>query len=350
MTRGAPSRIALLGGLFVTFVAVAAAAQPTHSTTSLITYIRSATSSAPAVWIAAANGGNPHKLAAGDGALLAPSGAEVAVGNVVSSKGTALELYAPSGRLIRGYFTAAKVAATPLAWSSNSRYLAVALASTSVSGAGSGLALIDTSTMRARTVARGYIYGASFNPAGGVVVFGKASSQRGNAPVDLYVANSYGGPANQLTTNGHSLAPLWVKKGIVFDRETSRGQSKAPVYQLWLMSGSTASQLTHLKVPALLDGLVPVAASSDGNRILASYDGEDTENAWTVQLSPLRVSEVKVDGKSVQAGAISQNGRQLLIDVGGFERPGDDGAVESLSFTGGRPVKLGRGAEPSWNQ
>jgi hypothetical protein len=114
------------------------------------------------------------------------------------------------------------------------------------------------------------------------------------------------------------------------------------------------TQLTHLKVPTLLDGLSPLSASADGNRLIAEYGGEDTSYAWTVQLSPLQVKPLRVAGQSpdaqqVQGAQISSDGRQLLIDVGGFEQPPNHGEVESVGFAGGTATKLARGTQPSWS-
>jgi hypothetical protein len=123
---------------------------------------------------------------------------------------------------------------------------------------------------------------------------------------------------------------------------------------LWLYSAGRVTQLTHLKVPALLDGLSPLSASADGNRLIAEYGGEDTSYAWTVQLSPLQIKPLRVAGQSpdaeqVQGEQISSDGRHLLIDVGGFEQPPNHGEVESVGFAGGTATKLARGTQPSWS-
>jgi hypothetical protein len=315
-----------------------------------LTFIRGSATSQPSVWIAAQDGSSARRLGAGDQATLSPDGAYVAVQRALSSS-AALALYRPNRELASLFFSAKRYAATPLAWSADSRYLAVQLLATNPTGSGE-LELIDTKTMKAHLVAKGLVNGASFDPAGGKIAYGLTSSQSPGAPVNIYSAPLVGGGAPaQVTTDGRSLNPLWLRSGLLFDHETLRGAESAPADQLWLKSGTKLRQLTHLRLPQLIGGLVPMAASSDGNRILAAYQGEDTDIAWTVQLSPLRVSELKVNGKAVQGdAAISSTGRQLLVTVGGFEQPADDGTVEEVGFNGGTPTKLTRGAAPSWNR
>ena len=46
--------------------------------------------------------------------------------------------------------------------------------------------------------------------------------------------------------------------------------------------GSARRQITHTKVPALLEGLVPMQFSSDGTRLLAEYVGQDT--SWIAEV------------------------------------------------------------------
>jgi hypothetical protein len=340
--------LALLAAMAIGGGAAASASAPQSK--SYIAYTSGGNSSS--VWIANANGSDPHRIAAGEGPLISPNGAYVAIQHFASS-GVALELYSTAGTLLAGYFNSAKDSATALAWSPNSRYLAVSLSSTSTKGGGA-LELVDTSTLKSRVVATGAIAGASFNPAGTQLVYGLSRSVQLSTPTNLYIAGVTGGGAAQLTTNGDSFEPVWARSGIVFDRSTPRGVSKAPIYQLWIDAAGKLRQLTHLRVPALLSGLAPLAASANGNRLIAEYGGEDTSYAWTVQLSPLEVKPLDVAGQPVNAGQvqgaqISGDGKRLLVDVGGFEQPPNKGEVESVSFGGGTPTKLARGTQPSWS-
>lgn len=332
----------------ITAAAGAVASQAAPQPQSFITFVRGGGTGPTTAWIARADGSGARELGIGDEAFLSPNGAYVSVQRYAST-GSSLELFSTSGKLLAAYFDAAKESAATLAWSPNSRYLAVTSTSTSAVGKMS-LYLIDTTTLKSRLVTDGVFAGASFNPAGTRLVFGMAESQAIRAPVNLYTDSVSGGVTTQLTTNGNSFDPVWARTGVVFDRSTYRGHSKAPVFQLWLLDGGRLRQLTNMRIPALQDGLSPLAADADGNRLIAEYTGTDTSEVWTVQLSPLRVQPLKVDGQPVQGGQISRDGQRLLIDAGGFEQSPNHGEVESIGFSGGTPVRLSRGAEPSWNR
>jgi hypothetical protein len=351
VTRGRFTFAAVPAVLAVAVIASGAAASASApQSESLIAYVGGGQT--PAVWVAEADGSHAHRIAAGNDPLVSPNGAYVAVQHFAQS-GAAIELYTTAGKRLGGYFDSAKDSATALAWSSTSRYLAVGLSSTKTTGGGA-LGLIDTSTLKSRVVTTGVIAGASFNPAGTQLVFGLSHSEQLSSPTNLYVADVSRGGTAELTTNGNSFEPVWARSGIVFDRSTPRGVSKAPIYQLWIDTAGKLRQLTHMRVPALLSGLAPLEASADGNRLIAEYGGEDTSYAYTVQLSPLQVKPLRVAGQSpdaqqVQGAQISSNGQRLLVDVGGFEQPPNHGEVESVGFTGGTPTKLARGTQPSWS-
>lgn len=330
---------AILGG-----GAVASAATPRRG---YIAFVRGGDRGPNTIWIANADGADAHRLAAGIEAAISPSGAYVAVERYARS-GPALELFTVDGRQVAGYFDVANSNVTSLGWSPDSRYLVVSLASTNTNGSGT-LSVIDTSTLRSRVLAHGVFAGASFDPSSTKLVYGQSNSVQVPVHVNLYSVPATGGTPTPLTANGNSFGPVWTRSGIVFDRTTYRGPDKAPLDQLWIDSSGKLRQLTDLKVPALLDGLQALGASADGNRLIAEYTGQDTSYAWTVQLSPLRIAPLEVNGKPVQASAISSDGRRVLVDVGAFAQAPNDGEVESVSFAGGAPTRLTRGAQPSWS-
>jgi hypothetical protein len=338
----------------IAVVAIAVPAGASETTPVRIAYDTGTATAGPFVWIANVNGSGARRLGPGDQPLLSPNGNYVAAG-LNMSKGPALEIYLPSSAAPFGFFNAANVSADPVAWSADSRYLAVELDSTHLKGRQDGLAVIDTTTMRATTlVSGGQIAGASFNPAsngGDRLVYGiVASSTSPTAPSNLYTVGPTGADSNQLTHDNNSLEPVWGAKGIVYVRERSRGADASPIFQLWLRAGSKSTQLTHLKVGQLVAGLAPLSVSSDGNRILAEFGGQDTSYAWTVQISPRRVQQVRNGtDQDLQGGQISSNGAHVLISADAFMEPPSHGTVESLPFGGGKPTKLARGADPSWN-
>jgi hypothetical protein len=337
----------------IALAAIAVPAMAGETSPVQIAYDTGTATAGPFVWVAKANGGSPRTLGAGDEPLISPSGGYVAASSN-ASKGSALELYSTAGAAPHGFLKASAVSAQPIAWSPDSRYLAVELSSTNLKARDDGLAVIDTTTMRATTlVSGGTIAGASFNPAssgGDRLVYGIFASSNPSGPCNLYTVGPSGADTTQLTHDNRSLEPVWGAKGIVFVHETPRGADAFPIYQLWLRAGSKSIQLTHVKVQKLVAGLAPISISSDGNRILAEFGGQDTSDAWTVQISPRRVEPLDAGGdKFVQGGAISANGKQVIVDVGAFEQPSSRGTVESVPFGGGKPTRLARGADPSWN-
>jgi hypothetical protein len=319
------------------------------ATSHLLAFVTGTARSQPVVWVQDAAGGGARKLGIGDVPQISPDGAFVAASRF-GSHGGALALFSTTGARTRTFFNSARVTADALAWSPDSRYVAVQLSSTTEVPGRGGLAVIDTTTSRATMVARGFVYGASFEPgASDRLVYASAAKVTYTAAVNLHVVGADGSGAAQITHDGRSLNPLWTAQGIVFDRERLRGPDAAPAFQLWLMHGATRTQLTHMRIPKLVQGLVPVAASTDGERLLAEFEGQDTSYAWTVQLSPRRVHAVSVAGKQVQGYGISADGGTILVAGGAFMNPPSRGTVMSVPFGGGAATKLASGGQPSWN-
>lgn len=319
--------------------------------TPLIAFEKSSVSSPfGTVWTANPDGSGARKLGNGDQPLVSPSGAMVAA---ATAQGTTLKLFSTTGGATHAFTGPHGAMPLPIAWSPDSRYLAVELDSTATNGVtGAGLAVIDTTHDALRVIAKGVLYGASFAvDRSDRIVFGLSNSQLLSAAVNLHTIAANGTGAARITHDGRSLYPIWGAKGIVFDRQLVRATTGAPAYQLWLMHGTHLQRLTNMKIPLLLDGLVPVSVSADGNRLLAEYGGTDTSNAWTVQLTPLRAREVLINGQPVQGAAISRDGKSLLIDAGAFQTYASAGTVEVVPFASAHPLrKLARGAFPSWNQ
>ena len=335
---------AALLGAFAASAGGLAAASPYSQ--RLIAFEKGGSRGPASVWVARLDGSHARRHGTGGQPLVSPDGTIVAADDFADPD--QLILYSAFGgvreRVKLGSY------ATSLAFSPDSRYLLVALAGNGVKGTGGGLMVLDTSTGKRTVIVSGTIYGASFAPGSSDrIVYAKAASQAIRAPVNLEEIAVDGRQAARITSDGHSLWPVWGAKGIVFDRERYRGEQAAPAYQLWLMHDGHARQLTHQKVPALLDGLVPLQFSADGNRLVAEYEGEDTSWAYAVQLDPLKVRQVVIAGNGVQGHAISANGRSLLVDSGELFNPPNRGEVQTVPFGGGKARKLVAGAQPSWN-
>jgi hypothetical protein len=310
------------------------------------------------VWTSLANGAEPKLLGPGQQPLLAPDGTTVAAGlfGAGPETGPSLALYPTSGAQPARFGNLAAQNAVPLAWSPDSRYLAVMLVSTAVKDfvKKSGLAILDTTTGSLRTIATGIVYGASFAPdaSDSRIVFGRALGQSLTAKVNLYMSQASGAGLRRITGDGRSLNPVWGPRRIAYDRERLR-RNDAPVYQLWLRraSGGAARRLTSIHVRSLVSGLTPIGFSSDGSRLLAEFVGQDTSEAWTVQVPSGRARPVRVKRRPVVGGAISSDGSRLLVAEGGLEGPAEGDSVVTVPFNGGAPTLLvAHAAQPSWNE
>jgi Tol biopolymer transport system component len=302
--------------------------------------------------------------------LIAPTGQQVAVslfGSGGAETGPALAVYSTGATAATTFLNLATENARPLAWSPDGRYLAIDVQSTAASGASakSGLAIVDVALGKVTMIATGSIYGASFAPTGpNALVYGGSGSESPFARVNLYeftnLSNGVGGQPvsgrgeallpRALTGDGRSLFPVWGRRGIAFDRERLRGNN-APQYQIWLRSptGSSARRLTDVRAGNLVSGLVPIAFSRDGTRLLAEFEGQDTSEAWTVRLTGGHPRRVTVRGRSVQGAGISADGRTLLVETGAMEAPASAGRVSTVPFAGGRAtVVVAHGSQASW--
>jgi hypothetical protein len=339
-------RVAGLVGASLAFLAIAGAgASPLPVR---MAFVKGGSTAPPTVWVASGDGTHQRKLAAGDTPRISPDASMVAVANTLRNTGPALTIYASTGAVLHRFFNFAVQNGTPTAWSPDSRYLAVTLYATDPNRKRNyGLAVIDTTTMRARVISHGTIQGASFAPDGSDrIVFAQTGSIDLASPVDVHRCAADGTGCVKLTHDGRSLNPVWGSRGIAYDRERMRHNDN-PVYQVWLMNGSTRTQLTNMHIPTLLSGLVPVQFSADGNHLLADYAGQDTSEAWALVVSTRRVHQLGIDG--VEPAGISADGGTVLVDSGAFLLTPNQGVIETVAFTGGHKRRLARGAEPTWS-
>ncbi len=314
-----------------------------------ITYVTGTNSAKPQVWVADAQGRHARKLGTGSFPLISPNGKYVAV-NSFGALSAGVIIYNTSG----GVFGKFGKAGTPVAWSSDSRYLATTVFDPVSKGVGkSGLSVIAMQTKKVTAIAHGLIAGASFSPTSAdTLVFALYKSQTTVAPpVDLYTAASTGASAPaQLTHDHNSLNPLWGKLGIVYDRQTKR--KLAPEFQLYLLSGGKSTRLTNIKVDELSEGLAPVALSSDGTKLAAEYVGQDNSEGWAVNVVTHKAKEIATPMNGLEDAGISRNGRTLLVNLGIFGGdPSNKGKVATVPFGGGPAhVLVANGNEPSWNR
>lgn len=291
-----------------------------------------------------------------DSSLPSPNGAYFAAH---CASYTCVRLYSRSGKELMSYSPSSAVGTGALAWSRDSRFLAVSAYSSS--GKVVELAIIDTHTMTAKTILDANVATVSFAPAGvgepaDELVFDEYSSVGTTDTANLFETKATGGAVKQLTTNGVSATPVWGRRGIFFDRLTFRSNSGSPSRQIWLLSGGKARQLTRTKIGSLDNGFAPIAVSANGNRLIAS-DCVYTVGclAWEIQLKPFISKGVVLPGTDqmlshlVYPEAISRDGTKLLVE-GQTARNSSKFVTEWVPFGGGKPHKVTNPAlQPIWN-
>jgi hypothetical protein len=122
-----------------------------------------------------------------------------------------------------------------------------------------------------------------------------------------------------------------------------------PTYQLWLLHRGHSTQLTHMTPRALVAELAPLAASANGNRLIAEYEGPGVIIPLAVQLSPRRVRALAIGGTKLQAAGISPDGRTLLLERRASAFLFHEGVVETVPFGGGQPTRIASGDSAAWN-
>jgi acyl-coenzyme A thioesterase PaaI-like protein len=91
--------------------------------------------------------------------------------------------------------------------------------------------------------------------------------------------------------------------------------------------------------------------SADGLHVLAAFVGQDTDEAWTLDLHTHRLKRLTVGREPVVPGTVSADGRTVLVAAGDPLGPPRDETVEALPFGGGRATVVVRHAgSPTWNR
>jgi hypothetical protein len=331
---------------------------PSPAQPPTIAYVTQSGASQPLVWTMHSDGSQKTSLGEGFSPQISPNAQQVAVslfGAGAGETGPALGIYSTTGAPRQTYLSLKSETAQPLSWSPDGRYLAVDVQSTALKHGAqlSGLGILDAQSAKLSMIAHGQLFGASFAPNGSdELVYGLARSQSLTARVNVYRAKVDGSGTRALTRDGRSLFPLWGPGAIAYDRERLRRQD-APVYEIWLRSPKGRTRrLTNVRVRSLVSGLIPVAFSADGSRLLAQFVGQDTSEAWTVRVSSGRAHRLTPKGARLplEAAGISTDGSTLLVNEGGLDGPASEGRVATLPFAGGRStVLVAHGSQASWN-
>lgn len=306
-----------------------------------LAYVTGLAGTHPKVHVANADGSGAITIGTGVDALISPDGASVAIVTPYTRRGTSLAVRPAGGGAARTLVRTSD-SIGPLAWSPDSARLLVVLNTRQ-------LVAIDVASGARRVVARGAIQGASFSPDGTRIAYASSRLPRLSAHVDITVIDVDGSRAHAITHDGRSLYPVWGPTRIAFTHERLR-RNDAPVYQLRVMrpDGGGVRRLTHLRVPRLLSGLTATAWSDDGSRLLAEYGGQDTSEAWTVDVASGRARDLTGRFDGVIGADLSADGRTVLVQRGYFDDPRHQ-SIAAIPFRGGRASVLVRhGSEPSW--
>jgi len=310
-----------------------------------LAYLTDLTSVRPTVWAARPDATHTVRLGSGAySATVSRDGSTVAVVTPQSASGSSLVVVPSHGGRFKTLLQTSG-SFDQVTWS-DSGWLAVVVDDRR-------LVVFDPARRVHRTLARGGIDGASFMPGAcsDRLVYGRAASDSFTAPVNLYAATLDGKHTQQLTHDGRSLDPLWGPRQIAFDRERLR-RNDAPVYQLWLADpdDSHARQLTHLRIGTLVSGLTPTAFSGDGTRLLAEFVGQDTSEAWSVQVPGGRARDLTGRVDNVSGAGLSADGRTVLVQRGSPEDAAHQ-SIATIPFSGGPAhVLVAHGGSPSWNR
>jgi Tol biopolymer transport system component len=302
----------------------------------------------PRVYAAGDDGSNPVKLAAGELPRISPDGLTVAyetqyAGNAV-----------PTLRVVPVVGGASRLLLKPVwftfVFSPDSKTIAA------VTGKEVGkkrLVLIDVATGAVRRVDSGQFSGVSFSPDSANLVYGRAPKDSYPPRSDLFVAPVGGGGPTALTTDHRSVQPVWGAPGIAFVKlRKPKRKSDAYKQDIFVFDPATAAvrRVTRTTVPFLLSGLDPVAWSADGTRLLAEFGGQDTSYAETVDPATGVVRRVGRFSDGLVGYDLSADGSTILATTGGYD-PGNPHDVVTVSYTGGRPTVLVRGAfSPDWTR
>jgi hypothetical protein len=351
-----PGVLLTLAGIVAGFVlCVSGAFAAPAPATGFMTYITGLTTSTPQAYFALANGASPLLLGVAQSAMISPDGSDVAAVSAGANKQWTLKLY-PTPNFVSNVAPLSisnSQIIQLLGWSADSKLILVAVGTTPAQQ----LNVIVAATGKSRTISTGLIDGASFapGPSDEIVYARSAPKQTG---VNLYTTSATGTSTRQLTHDNRSEDPLWGKLGIVFSRETPRAKNPYPSLQLWFIkpNGTAARQLTNVVVPSTLEGLEPVAFSSDGAHLLANFVGPpgtftDTE-AYTVNiLSPGKSLRDLTGQKNGSIGdAISADGKTILVTKVTAQNLASV-SIETVPWSSGKPTTIvSQGGFASWDQ
>jgi Tol biopolymer transport system component len=303
----------------------------------------------PRVYVAEDNGKGARQVGVGRNSHVSPDGEWVAYERESSSGTSELRLYQvdihKSRRLLNPW-----AESFVFAWSPDSTKIAA------ITGGVRGkrtLLVIDAKSLKREKVATGYFNGASFSPESDELVYGVSQTEN-TLKSDIFRYELGGAAPKALTKGKKSAYPLWGPKDqIVFAGQVrAGGGSESPASQLFVMNpeGQRVSQVSHTKIAPLSQGLLPIAWSENGARLLTEFAGED--QSYAVAVSTVTGSEKKLTKNAetgLQGAALSPDGTTVLGTVGLGFGGNPNPKVVTVPWGGGpEKVLVPGGYEPSW--
>jgi Tol biopolymer transport system component len=330
----------------ILFAMLAAALWAAPAEAKLV-YVKNPASANPIVFVAKDNGKQPRRLGVGRAPTISPNGQWVAfvtvpTGGSDTETVVLQKLQAGSQRLVMR-----SKGIDSLRFSPDSTKLAAV-------AAGKRVRVYDVVADTLHVAAAGQLRGYSFSPDSKQIVYGRAVDENLQSDSDLYVVPVLGGEPNRITTVKNALNPVWGPREIVFDRFGSR-RNDAPAYNLWALDPAAPEQLrqlTDLKIPRLVSGLVPLEVSADAKRMLAVFTGQDVEVGFTVAVASGKTRALSKDFEMGTVGFdLSRDGRTILAHTGGPD-PGAAHNVLKMPYgRGGEPkVIVENAAYPDWTR
>ena len=324
--------ITILLGAAIALV-MAAPAQAT------LTYVKGKPGERTTVYVADDDGTNAHKIGKGESPAVSPDGRWVAW---VAPGEPARVMMRLADRSRKARKVAETMNVGELRFSPDSKLLGLLL--------NRRLFVYDIHDRESVKAASGTIRGFSFSPDSGSVAFGRSSNDSAGAPSDLYSFAIATKQRVRITRDRKSLNPMWTPIGIIHDRQRQR-EGDAPTYNLFLIQpdGGSLKRITSLRMPPLFSGLVPLELSSNGKRLLAQLEGQDTRAGFAVNVTNGKVRALTRDFENgFVAAGLSADGKTVLGQTGG-PAPGKH-HVATMPYRGGKRTILVRNAfDPEWS-